>query len=132
MTLAAPVTALAGLVLTPVYIRLAFAVIAKRKALGVAVGNGSHPELEAAIRAHGNFSEYVPFTLILILAAELNGTPSWLAAPVALMLLAGRLFHASAIASADIPKRVRGMKLTFAALALGALLNLVAVIRALL
>jgi uncharacterized membrane protein YecN with MAPEG domain len=43
----------------------------------------------------------------------------------ALALVAGRLIHAAAIPSGNLPNRVRAMKLTFAALGLGAVANLV-------
>ena len=125
MKLAAPITALTAIVLVPIFIRLALNVIKKRHVHRVAVGSGEHADLETAIRTHGNFSEYVPFALLLMLCAELNGSPAWLVALVAIMLVVGRLIHASAIPAGNLPNRVRSMKLTFASLALGALANMV-------
>ncbi len=132
MKLVAPVTALTALVLVPIFLRLAFAVINKRRLHRVAVGSGDQADLETAIRAHGNFAEYVPFVLILMFLAEMNGAPTWLAAAVGVSLVAGRLVHARAIPAGDLPKRVLGMKLTFAALALGSIANLVPLLSALL
>jgi hypothetical protein len=127
MATLAPVTAITASLLVPIYIALAFGVIKKRHQHRVAVGSGNNPDLETAIRAHGNFGEYVPFTLLLLLIAEINGSPAWLLAVVAIMLIGGRLVHARAIPAGDLKKRVLGMKLTFGALAIGAVANLIAV-----
>lgn len=126
--LAAPVTAITAAILVPLYIWLALGVIKKRHLYKIAVGSGNHNDLETAIRAHGNFSEYVPFALLLILVGEINGSPVWLMAMVSALLVSGRWFHALAIPSGNIPLRVRAMKLTFAALALGAISNLVPIL----
>ena len=132
MKLVAPITAITLIVLVPLYIRLAFGVIRKRHEHRVAVGTGEKPDLETAIRAHGNFSEYVPFALMLVLTAEINGTPIWLSALVAALLVTGRLIHASAIPASDLAKRVQAMKLTFAALVLGVIANIVPLVASLL
>ena len=124
MKIIAPITAVTAIVLVPLFIRLALNVIKRRGSHRVALGTGDHADLEAAIRAHGNFSEYVPFALLLILSAEINGSPAWLVALVALMLVVGRFMHASAIPAGDLMGRTRGMKLTISALALGAVANL--------
>ena len=125
MTLIAPITALTMVGLLPIYINLAFRVIKKRREFKVPVGTGNRSELETAIRAHGNFSEYVPFFLLLLLTAEINQAPIWLLVPCALLMITGRLIHSIAIPSGDLPKRVMGMQLTFAALIIAAITNLV-------
>ncbi|MBS4052446.1 MAG: MAPEG family protein [Methylomonas sp.] len=125
MTIAAPVTALTMIALLPIYIGLAFRVIKKRREFKVPVGTGNQSQLETAIRAHGNFSEYVPFFLLLLLTAEINQAPMWLLILCALMMIAGRLIHAVAIPAGDIPKRIMGMQLTFAAMVTAAITNLV-------
>ena len=90
------------------------------------IATGNIEELDRAIRAHGNFSEYVPLGLLLIGALELNGAPLALVALLGLVLVFGRFFHAKGINQAppEFSDRVRGMKLTFAALGLSALANL--------
>jgi uncharacterized membrane protein YecN with MAPEG domain len=124
MKIVAPVTALTALVLIPLLFRLAFAVIRKRQEHQVAVGTGNQSDLEVAIRTHGNFIEYVPFVLMLLLCAEVNGAPLWLTVPAGAALVVGRLIHARAIPAGDIGLRVRAMTLTFASIALGAVANL--------
>jgi uncharacterized membrane protein YecN with MAPEG domain len=61
------------------------------------LGSGGKEELERAIRAQGNFAEYVPFGIILLAALELNGAPWWLVAIPGLTLIIGRLIHAQGI-----------------------------------
>ena len=59
------VTSLIASVLTIFFVKLSFAVIALRRKNRVALGTGGQEELERAIRAQGNFAEYVPISLIL-------------------------------------------------------------------
>jgi uncharacterized membrane protein YecN with MAPEG domain len=124
MKLIAPVTALTASLLVPLLLRLAFGVIRKRQKHQVAVGTGNQVDLEVAIRAHGNFIEYVPFVLVLLLCAEVNSSPLWLTVPTGVALVAGRLIHAGAIPAGDIAQRVRAMKLTFASIVLGTISNI--------
>ncbi len=60
------------------------------------LGDGGDPEMLAAIRAHGNFMEFVPLCLILIyVVSDFYGF--WTVAILSLALLAGRLLHAGGI-----------------------------------
>ena len=70
-------TSIIASVLTIIFIKLSFAVIGLRRKNKVGLGNGGHDDLERAIRAQGNFAEYVPFGIILIACLELNGAPWW-------------------------------------------------------
>lgn len=57
-------------------------------------GDGGHPLLAHRMRAHANFTENVPLTLILIAGIELSGRGGqWLAIAGAIYLLA-RIAHA--------------------------------------
>ena len=75
------------------YVALALNVIRLRFKHRVSLGTGEVPKLERAIRAHGNFAEYIPFTLILIGLAEYLGAPIWLIHLFGGALLLGRLSH---------------------------------------
>lgn len=90
-------------------------VIKRRRLLRVLIGAGGQQELEWAIRAQGNFAEYVPITLILIASAELNKTDWRILVVFAVMLVSGRLFHAYGFLFArdNLKFRVKGMMLTF-------------------
>ena len=120
------ITAIIASALTIIFIKLSFAVIALRRKNQVGLGSGGHDGLERAIRAQGNFAEYVPFGIILIASLELNGAPWWLVAIPGLTLIVGRLIHAKGIQMPppDFSKRVLGMKLTFSTLITLVALNL--------
>ena len=109
------VTALIASVLTVIFIKLSFAVIGLRRKNKVGLGSGGHDDLERAIRAQGNFAEYVPFGILLIACLELNGAPWWLVALTGASLIVGRLIHAAGInvPPPDFSKRILGMQFTF-------------------
>ena len=121
------VTSIIAAILTIIFVKLSLAVIGLRRKNKVGLGSGGHEDLERAIRAQGNFAEYVPFGIILIACLELNGAPWWLLAIPGIALIVGRLIHAKGIQvpPPDFSKRVLGMKLTFATLITLAILNLV-------
>jgi uncharacterized membrane protein YecN with MAPEG domain len=121
------VTSIIAAVLTGIYIKLSFAVIGLRREKKVGLGSGGNEDLERAIRAHGNFAEYVPFGILLIACLELNGAPWWLVAIPGIALIIGRLLHAEGIRTPppDFSKRIQGMKLTFGTLISLIILNLV-------
>jgi len=120
------ITSIIASVLTIILIKLSFAVIGLRRKNKVGLGNGGHEDLERAIRAQGNFAEYVPFGIILIACLELNGAPWWLVALPGITLIIGRLIHAVGIniPPPDFSKRVLGMMLTFGTLITLVVLNL--------
>lgn len=121
------VTAVFAGVLTWMFIRLSMQVIGLRRKNKVSLGDGGIEDLDRAIRAHGNFAEYVPLGLVLMACLELNGAPLWWVAILGAMLVAGRYFHAKGIQEPppNFTNRVKGMKLTFAALGLLAVINVV-------
>jgi len=120
------VTSIVSALLTLIFIQLSFAVIRLRRQNKVGLGNGGHDKLERAIRAQGNFAEYVPFGLILLACLELNGAPWWLVATLGAILMVGRLIHAKGINEPppNFGKRVLGMVLTINALIIAAAVNL--------
>ena len=121
------VTSIVASVLTIIFIQLSFAVIGLRRKNKVGLGSGGHEDLERAIRAQGNFAEYVPFGIILIACLELNGAPWWLVAIPGITLIVGRMIHAKGInvPPPDFSKRILGMKFTFNTLIALVILNLV-------
>jgi uncharacterized membrane protein YecN with MAPEG domain len=121
------VTTIIACILTALFIKLSFAVISLRRKNKVGLGSGGHEDLERAIRAQGNFAEYIPIGIILLACLELNGAPWWLVAIPGIALIIGRIMHAMGINTPppDFTKRVLGMKLTFSALISLLALNLV-------
>ena len=95
-----PVTMLYAALLGILLIMLSWGVSKVRLRESVSLGAGEVSDLESAIRAHGNFIEYVPFGLILLMLAESAATPSWLLHVLGGSVLAGRLLHAYGIRQA--------------------------------
>lgn len=121
-----PVTTVAAALLALLFFRLSFAVIKFRRQHKVSLGSGGHEDLERAIRAQGNFAEYVPISLILIACLELNGAPWWMAAATGLALVLGRLLHARGMqgSPSGFRSRILGMQFTLLNLLTLAALNL--------
>lgn len=120
------VTALYAGLLGGLFFWLSARIIVLRRAYRVDMGSGASRLLERFVRAHGNFAEYVPIGLVLLLVAESGGwAPAVLHAP-GLALLAGRVVHAYSF-SGEEPRprsRVAGAALTLTALAVLAALCL--------
>lgn len=89
-----PITAFYASLLAALYIYLAIMVIAQRRNSRVGLGDGGDKHMLQAMRAHGNFVEYVPFALILMLIAEMNGANSYLLHACGWWLIVARLLHA--------------------------------------
>jgi uncharacterized protein len=60
------------------------------------LGDGGDPEMLAAIRAHGNFMEYVPLCLLLIYIVS-DFYTFWYVAVLSLVLLLSRALHAGGL-----------------------------------
>lgn len=76
------------------FLALSLRVVRLRRSLKVGLGSGGHEALNRAMRAHGNFAEYVPLALLLMLLTEAGTTlPAWGVHLLGLTLLTGRLMH---------------------------------------
>lgn len=124
-----PITSFYAGLFTLYFVRLAFAVIRLRRTNKVALGAGGSSALEGAIRAHGNFAEYVPLGLLLLGLCESHGVHPGLVATLGGVLALGRVLHARALQQAHLKLRVRGMVLTFGALGTLAVINIVFALR---
>lgn len=124
-----PVTALYAGLLGLYFVWLATRVIKARRVHRVALGT-DHRLVQRAARAHGNFAEYVPFALLMLALCEINGLPDWALHVLGVVLLVGRVLHATGIAREpeDFKWRVLGTSLTFTVMgvAAAALLGLAA------
>lgn len=121
------VTTLTACILTALFIHLSFAVIRLRRHHRVGLGSGGVDELERAIRAQGNFAEYVPIALILLAYLELNGAPLWVTAILGIALVTGRVIHAKGINQPPphFTNRIIGMRFTITTLIMLVIFNLV-------
>ena len=116
-------TALYAAILALFFFGLAVRAIKLRRRNMVILGDGNVPDLQRAVRSHGNFAEYVPFGLILMALAEAGGFPAPGIHLLGGALVAGRALHAWGInqAKEDFRFRIAGMSLTFFTLIGGAL-----------
>lgn len=88
-----PVTTLYAGLNGLIALTLATLVIRQRQRTGTVLGAGGDAALEQAIRAHGNFVEYVPLILVLMLLLELGGVSApWLHG-MGIALTAARVLH---------------------------------------
>ena len=118
-----PITPLFAAVFALIYVFLSFAVIKHRVGKQVVLGEGEDRDLLVAIRTHANFSEYVPFALILMWFIETVAYNSALALILGCVLLLGRLSHVIGMRN---PKqymvlRQVGMLATFGVLAVSSI-----------
>lgn len=87
------VTTTYALLLVPIWLALWIGVASKRGELKTSIGDAGNPELLQRIRRHGNFIEFVPFVLVLMVLAELQGAGAlWLHA-AGVLLVVGRIAH---------------------------------------
>jgi uncharacterized protein len=91
---------------------LSLGVIKVRRAKQVKLGDGNEPELQAAIRAQGNATEYIPISLILLVLLELNSGHAVLIHLGGITLLAGRIIHAKGLLTDNLRYRILGMQAT--------------------
>lgn len=88
-----------------------------RQKTDIRLGDGGDDALRRRIRAHGNFTESVPITLLAMAVCELGSAPGWLLWSGGLALTAGRVLHAvNLIALQTGPARDASMALTTLAL----------------
>ncbi|PKR88527.1 hypothetical protein CXZ10_14085 [Pleomorphomonas diazotrophica] len=122
LTVSGITAAIAAILLVALSLPVSF----RRMAVGVDIGQGSDETLLRRIRAQGNFTEYVPLGLLLLVLNEFRGvSPGWLWC-LAGLLIGGRLLHALGILAATRPFRAAGMLATYGCLLLGAGLLLAA------
>ncbi|HKX54865.1 MAG TPA: MAPEG family protein [Xanthomonadales bacterium] len=125
------ITALYAALLGLLFIVLSFRVSKHRLAGHVSLGDGDNPDLAQAIRAHGNFAEYVPLALILMGLAEAQGAAAGLLHALGAGLLLGRIAHAWGISQPNAVHNARklGIVLTWLSIAVASVYLLLAVLR---
>jgi hypothetical protein len=114
MTMRLDITLATAGALGLVYLVLSARVIQGRFQHQVSLGDGGQKDMLARIRSHGNFSEYVPFVLILLGLLELSGANRTVLAVAGAALVAFRILHAIGVPrKAPNPFRVLGTIGTF-------------------
>lgn len=97
--------------LAVLFLGLSLRVIAYRRRERIAFGSAGDLELERRIRVHGNFAEYVPLILLLLLIAESRGASVLSVHAACILLLFGRLAHGIGVSrsASDDVGRIVGM-----------------------
>ncbi len=88
---------------------------------GISLGDGGDKLLLRRIRAHGNFAEYVPLVLLMMMLLENQGVSSWILHALGATLLGSRLAHGYALGFSENfpPGRLLGAAGTLLCLLLG-------------
>jgi uncharacterized protein len=97
------VTPLYAIPLAAIFLILFFRVSSLRSATGVSFGDAGNTLLLQRIRQHGNFVEWVPFVLILMILAEGMGAPALYLHISGALLLIGRIAHPFGLNAIDNP-----------------------------
>lgn len=109
------VTILFASLLTLLYLYLTWQVIRRRREYRTPYGfSDQHPDLERAIRAHGNFQEYTPLFLILLYLFETTIKLPWLCYLLGILFLLGRVSHAFSLLSEEAKRLKKGERLSVA------------------
>jgi len=117
---------------TPLYagiLGLIYVVISAYAILGrfkhnVNLGDGQNEDMLKRIRIHSNFIEYVPFALLLMVLAEVEGASEKLIHILGIALIIGRIIHPIGVVKVIGPSigRSGGMVLTFLVILISAAL----------
>ena len=121
------ITPLFASILALMFLSLSFRALLLRRKYRIAVGDSGNLELLRAVRAHGNFAEYVPIALLLIYFIEQSQAQAWLVYCLGTALVLGRLSHAFGLSQVKEPLffRVFGMVCTLNTIGVSALYLLV-------
>ena len=97
------ITAFFSSILALIFYKLSINVIRLRRKYKVSLGSSKkHKDLDQAIRAHGNLSEFLPIGLILLACLEVNHLPKIVVFMCGLFFLIGRYLHASSFLKEEI------------------------------
>jgi uncharacterized membrane protein YecN with MAPEG domain len=105
------------------FIYLSYIVVTFRRRERVDIGMGESQGMARSVRAQGNFAEYVPLALILMLALENLQAAGFLVHLVGSLLLAGRILHAMSFPRKIGPSfgRIWGTAMTWASIVVASL-----------
>ncbi|KAN0050726.1 hypothetical protein ACTA71_003874 [Dictyostelium dimigraforme] len=132
MSVLVPITSTYAGILGIYYLKLAFDIGKERKKTKTSIGDGSqqliqkivdagksgktesfskidylsYDDLLRAIRAHGNFGEFVPFALLFSLICELNGVTGKFLHGILFALTASRFAHASGLRASNMGRSI--------------------------
>jgi uncharacterized membrane protein YecN with MAPEG domain len=88
-------------ILALLFIILSIRTIKTRREHKVAIGDGGEKSILRASRVHANFSEYVPFTILLIAILEMQSYSDWMIHGLCIALVTARIAHAYGLSQAN-------------------------------
>ena len=94
-------TALSAIIL----IFLSIKIIQNRRSSKIVFGDEGDNFLQRKIRAHGNFIEYTPIFLIILILVEMDGLNKYFIHFFGIIFIAGRVSYAFGISIAEIKNR---------------------------
>ena len=106
---------------------LVFKVMRIRIDKKISFGDGGDEDMQRALRVQGNFIEYVPLALMIILVLEIQGASEFLVLGLGAALFIGRALHAYGLgkSAGTSPGRFIGTCLTWAVYCVGAIACLI-------
>ncbi|TMN33116.1 MAPEG family protein [Pseudoalteromonas sp. S2755] len=119
------ITGLYAALLALIYIKLSFNIISLRHRHKVSLGDGGIDELQNAIRIHGNFIEYTPFVLLMMLLLENQQINPYLLHTFGIAFLFSRVAHYVALGKTNFSIRKVAMATTYGVILILASFNLV-------
>jgi uncharacterized membrane protein YecN with MAPEG domain len=117
------ITPMFAAILAFIFMFLSVRTLRLRRKFKIAVGDSGNPEMLRAVRAHGNFAEYVPLTLLLIYFVEQAQAQPWIVYALGSVLTLGRVSHSYGISQLNetLFFRVFGMACTLNTMGFSAL-----------
>jgi uncharacterized membrane protein YecN with MAPEG domain len=94
-----PVSFLYAGLLGLLLLALSAQVVRARRRYRVGLGVGAEEGMQQAVRVQANFTEYVPFAVLLLVLAEVAGLPVAAVHGAGVLLLASRVLHAAGLSS---------------------------------
>ena len=127
------VTPLYAGILALLFLALTVRVSQLRGAKRTSLGDGGDPQLMRAIRGHGNFAEFVPLILLMMVVLELSRFSSYVLHAMGITLVLARVLHGYALSFTEKFKfgRFWGAALSYLLLLVGGVLCVYQGIRAL-
>lgn len=105
---------------------LALRIPSSRRRTSTSLGLGDDPELQTRVRVFGNFIEYAPLVLIMLVLLEARDSPTWALHTLGLAFLFARTIHTLGLSATDFRTwrfrgRFYGMIITFSVVIIQAL-----------
>ena len=115
-----PITSITAAIAAVMLVVLGLLAGTRRTRSKILLGTSGDDILLRRVRAHGNFTEYVPTALILLALTEAMGSSGTLLWTMAGLLIVGRALHIISILGTVLPARATGMVMTLVSILIGA------------